>query len=1454
MQSGPSVFVALTRIAKQGDTICLSLSGPSGGVLERDGVLLEIHPDGIVVESALGIEWIPATDIRSWRKPAAQVSAESVRDRSSSDVPVLDRTPGNRPLATNDTGNLTSNHTSAALPDPADLRLLFSGDPVINLPEPSFNFPSLTKDQQQIINRWKNKYDYAMKVREPARLTQEVTHIEELAEALSMPSLYFLAGLLAEFSGLGNLRAKTCFIKALELDQNHQEASIAVAALAIRDKDWLAATNFLFWSTRIEGKANKTSLIRCLGQCILRLNEREDIPPIGAILSQSLPEEAKRMLINLIALLVEEDKTSYKLILSGEFEQFRRINSFLFPSDGAVKPPFQTRNMPSSRNSVSASSLIRRGRVSVYYPDRGFGFIVEDGTKQSWIFYETSVSHSSFLETLEKERPEVTFRGDIKVLQGRYPLAFDVSGSSTSFGVSTEKIKRAPLYQRLQSIPKDGSSFAKAMVAEQLDRLDEAEILYLDEITKQGKHRKSAVKNLANLKNRRKNPEAAIKVLEEYRSLFEESEYDSLNHMQAQFLVKLRKYGEAARILSELASRATNLNKKIDYLRQEAYCFLAMGDFDKSIQKLQNILKSYPNDSASQLLLAKAEEAKQTGIVPSETTTSSDEDMTDDLLSSLSLGLSALARRHLDNCELRGIDTRTKESRSFRRQDVEQVQELLEGLKGRRPRERADYLLTLAWLCEHASNVTGNKSVHVYLRRHFLAVAEAAMSEDAPKDAVRCYALESLMLCPVVFEEKSDARNSFEAAWVLLLGTYLPFQIEPSKLLEPQAGRRLPNILDILRNHPDQWKKFVNDLGFYKIKAPTASDHLVSFLKNDPVLKIRDIDISEEKATLREIERIFRSTPTDTLSSDRIRYLRDSVSQIIPKIRFELDKKRTLDILRITEELTEYSLERGFKEKENRFLRVDLEIGQIIDDINLYPTHLSFEYFTPCLSVLRNLLREDFSRSELIKPSLNLQNLLENDYYLLVDGCVSLRLLLDSKDEIAPPIEAISLIAEGSESYPCHLPEPLHGGQSREFELIVKPSDKQIADGVFTVGVVVEYRTRKGVIERSQPFLLPVRLGEPSFSEIPNPYGRYSGGSPVEDEEMFFGRASLIERIVKLLSTGDMGQCFVLYGQKRSGKSSVLKQVERRIEPNTIFASLSAGTFTPGNLWVSFARLLIQELSFQAEDRNIDLPINWPQRHEIEESPIEVVRKVLRAFSKLGYRVVIAIDEFTYIYESSFEDAETFMRGWKALLESRLFNALLIGQDTMPRFKQTFPNEFGVTHDERITYLEEKEANDLASKPILLNGSSRYRGQALRRLFELTAGSPFFLQIMCDRLVRHLNDRKAAFITEADIEQVVKTLTLGNDALPPERFDSLVTVAGERVAIIPRDTLWRILERVARESDHSGWCYKASLTDIPGSAEAVRDLIDREILAVEGERIRIRVGLFARWLRNNQNW
>jgi len=208
----------------------------------------------------------------------------------------------------------------------------------------------------------------------------------------------------------------------------------------------------------------------------------------------------------------------------------------------------------------------------------------------------------------------------------------------------------------------------------------------------------------------------------------------------------------------------------------------------------------------------------------------------------------------------------------------------------------------------------------------------------------------------------------------------------------------------------------------------------------------------------------------------------------------------------------------------------------------------------------------------------------------------------------------------------------------------------------------------------------------------------------------------------------------------------------------------------------------------------------------------------------------------------------------------KLFSAVVVGQDSMPLFKQDFPNEFGVTHDERISYLSRQETFRLSSDPVLLNGSSRFRGSAQDRLFELSAGSPFYTNIICDRLINFLNFRHAPFITEADIESVLfgwrgseeelSGLVVGSESIPLERFDPLITAAAESVALNRREDYLKVLIAIAKSSDK-----KALFSDLPqldNLVNILKDMNEREIISVDAaKRYSIRVGLFAEWLNIN---
>ena len=462
------------------------------------------------------------------------------------------------------------------------------------------------------------------------------------------------------------------------------------------------------------------------------------------------------------------------------------------------------------------------------------------------------------------------------------------------------------------------------------------------------------------------------------------------------------------------------------------------------------------------------------------------------------------------------------------------------------------------------------------------------------------------------------------------------------------------------------------------------------------------------------------------------------------------------------------------------------------------------------------------------------------------------------------PVENVQLLLKNAPGLRAHgqtgFVQTLQPGETRELVQRLKVSDLTLGMGEVTMTLGLRFRRASGQIAES-PARTIVAVLEPArrFVSVANPYSRYSGGTPVEEQKMFFGRQELLERIYSEVISGPLGQCFVLYGQKRSGKSSVLRQLEKRLHPPNLAIHVSLGTIDTAKAERSFVQVCIDSL-YERLVHDFDmtdvLENNWPRELQVESSPIESFRRSVRASTRLlearkGWREVrpiFLIDEFTYVYEYIREGLLTpaFMRQWKSLLESRTFDAVLVGQDTMPRFKEAYPNEFGVTHDERISYLSGSEARALAGNPITMGDESRYKGASLDRLISLTAGSAFYLQIFCDRLVQHLNRNRLAFITESVVGDVLAQLTTGPSALPMDKFDPLITAAGESVALAPKERYLALLTRVALNplitSQEVG----------PEDAPLVRDLFAREVLERDtAGRLRIRVGLFAEWLRAN---
>jgi hypothetical protein len=1459
------------------------------------GIAEEILDEGLVLITDSSEEFIPGNSITSWRIGISENSIEAcstpissaaikdahtlllkdetetghapdfaqVRVHGTTELLTvslalpIDKVDGEQCEAEDVANNATSNPGVENDDEPINQSLKVIGiNSYPTIPLPDFENRTENRGIGQNLNKWKNQYEYALKVKEPERMARTVSEIAEMAEVEGSGELYYLAGCLAVSSGLPIAKAEALFEKAASYGS--MDACIARAALAAKSEVYTSASQWLVRAILLldsaEASFNSPSLLGYLAACIAKI-PNVTVPGLCDACEAFVGSPSETEALSLLARsLVRDASSAVTLVLNRDIDGARSLapDAICFRS---LRPLAKT-----TTNITPAPNETRKrfGKISTFKEDASFGFVMEDLTNVTWWFHRSNVVDPILARNLATGAigQSIEFEGSPNILPGKnYPRidrlrCLDAPKNEPQSG-NIGKTARTNQEDKLRYLPKDRTTYQLAKRADLLKDFDVAEKLYQSAIEEGGPRCESAVKDFAMMLNQLDRSVEAIALLKKYRMKFGADRKLSFDRLSITIYQKMRDQQAVKDTLLGLLREERRPSQQRELERQIAAIEFQHFSKEAAIERLQRMAKNDPSDFKTARLF---DVFRQSNEVGNSQTASPSEDESNRAVLSVVFGISQLATGMIESCLMRGVDERSKESGNFSDKDFKAVRTLLEQIKGRRPQERADYYLTLAKLCQVADEGTNEDNTRAYLRRYFLDSGEAAMSNNLHADTQRCYLIESLSL----FDQSDHGRGDVAStAFALLIGTYVYPAIDPSELL---AGHRQEDRLKrpTLKLSPDSdgWKKFKADFCYYQVMATDACnwfieqiskispDHALSANKNEST---REID--KLNSCIRSASICFQNS----LTAEALQRGRDSLRSSIDSARFVLDAERMRQAAMVFDDASAYCLETNFRNQETKCLRLESDISRLIDEINRAPTKLSYEHLVLPLEGLKGAISRDFESRSTRAPTFEVKNVLDNDYYSTdSDGSVSVRLEIKSLDAASPPVESIDIVISGCSAEPCHSPAVLYGGESREIAVLVTPTREQIESGAFSIDVSLRFRNRSGNIDQSSNFPLAIRIGDTdSFTEIPNPYSRYAGGSPVDDDKMFYGRKTLVSRIVEHCTSGSLGQCFVLYGQKRSGKSSVIRQVHHALPTSCLGVRMSVGDLDLSKLWPSFGRTLVRELAYSLEDRNTSIPPDWPIPDQAEANPLEAIRSALRGLKRLQLRPVITVDEFTYIYEQPRDVALQFMRGWKGLLEQQLFSSVLVGQDTMPRFKIAFANEFGVTHDERISYLKKDEAFELAENPILLEGASRYRGKALESLFHLTAGSPFFEQIFCDALVLHLNSRRASFITEADVSAVARELVSGGSQVPAERFDSLVSAASTEDDIAKQPIRRRILSLIAKYSNQEGWAAKSSLPNDAASIEVLNDLKDRAVISLETDAYRISVGLFSDWLKAN---
>lgn len=927
--------------------------------------------------------------------------------------------------------------------------------------------------------------------------------------------------------------------------------------------------------------------------------------------------------------------------------------------------------------------------------------------------------------------------------------------------------------------------------------------------------------------------------------------------------------------------------------RNIAVCLFKQGRYEEAQEILNHILLSAADAQAAELLEAiKQAQAGQEFTI--------NEIIVETVFSDISREISGLAKFFLERCDYQGVRADHIQNQRFDRSDISTLEQLATRSRTIRPRERASYYLSAAKIILALEDEDTNQ-FYKYLCRSFASSGDAIVVENRPLDAAReCYC-ESLS----VYDgdrSRRDEQDAFNALVRFLFSTMGQQQI-PIKPSIPSIDETLETVLG---SHPDRVKVF-DAITYLVFRSRFAANRILNRIYEKSSLQAMSLEYLKSKSIpvgtvkrLGDFVKLWNELVRKKLDENRsllneFRVLKqfelttaslenciERVKSLIYNLFFDLDQERVIQIQRIFEAALELCKQSAFEEKERLCIQIENRSQDLIKEIETSPTRISVEEIYPLIVNLQEKIKvylENLYESS--TPQLSLRLPVEV-YTPDNDHCIEVQVVVSNKTGCSPA-ESVELVVQVYEEMSSvSLDGSLRGGDQKILKISIRLSDEALVAQAFSLPIYAHYRTRSEEIQQTEVSNFSIRLSsEQEFEEIKNPYAPYAEGGIVGESAMFYGRDELIVNVVKALDVSrTQSKCIVIYGQKRAGKSSILYHLKEKLEAKGDLIVLDIGNigvildehstvpFLYQILWA-----IIKELRYAIEDKVSEgrdtLNVLFPEDKDFYQhpSPLVLFTDIFRSFYRViekkedwkGTRIILLIDEFSYIFSYLMNGLipETFMKNWKALLQANFFNAVLVGQDVMPKFKQRFPNEFGTTQDERVTYLRREEAIKLVDEPIRIggrNGESRYREKAIERILDLAAGSPFYIQIICNRLIEYMNRKRATLVTEADVEQVKDELIRGVNALGKDKFDNLINSGDTSNEAISDDDTLKVLIAIAENSltgpsnRNNIACETKGLLD-----EILEDLVRRDVLERgRGQYYSIRVGLFKEWLLSHR--
>jgi len=279
------------------------------------------------------------------------------------------------------------------------------------------------------------------------------------------------------------------------------------------------------------------------------------------------------------------------------------------------------------------------------------------------------------------------------------------------------------------------------------------------------------------------------------------------------------------------------------------------------------------------------------------------------------------------------------------------------------------------------------------------------------------------------------------------------------------------------------------------------------------------------------------------------------------------------------------------------------------------------------------------------------------------------------------------------------------------------------------------------------------------FREIPNPY---IAGKPIIEPGMFFGREDIFSFIKEKFSRNAKDITIVLYGGRRTGKTSIMYQIANgRLGQDFVpvfidmqeMAGVDAHDFFR-SIAQKVDRKHTSSFDISDEDRG-DLDQLLGDLDDKGKSAYQSFNKYITTVASMmkDSYLIFLIDEYELL-EDKVSDGDltdeifTYLRHLMQNINNLAF--IFSGsRDFARRERKEWSLMFNMAQPKEVSFLSHENAIALITVPV--KDYVQYDRKAIDRILRLTSAHPFFVQALCLRIIEELNERQQ---NKINIEQV----------------------------------------------------------------------------------------------------